>query len=210
MGRRPETRARTTMTRLVRQTTGYSLLEVIFVLGFVITILGIATPQILAGLDDLRTLGAVRYVAARLQRARMEAVTRSVNTAVRVAGTAGTFSVGVYVDGNGDGVRTRDILDGTDPPVQAEERLSEQFPGVDFGAAPLLPAVDPASPPPGSDPIRLGSSDLASFTPLGTSTTGSLYILGPRRNQYVIRLFGETGKTHTLKFNPRSREWEPL
>ena len=198
------------MSRLLRHAGGYSLLELIFVVGLVITVLAITTPKILAGLDDLRTLGAVRYVSARLQRARMDALTRSVNTALRVTRSDDTFKFGVYVDGNGDGVRTRDILDGIDRPIQSDERLPDQFPGVDFGTLPLLPAADPSSAAPGSDPIRLGPSDLASFTPLGTSTSGSLYILGPGGSQYVVRLFGETGKTHLLKFNPRSREWEPL
>ena len=197
------------MTNL-RTAYGYSLLELILVLGLIATIAGVTTPNILARLDDIHTLGAVRYTSGRLQQTRMDAVARSVNTAMRVIRTGNSYSVGIYADGNGDGVRTSDIQRGIDRQIQREERLSDQFPGVEFDALPGLPAVDPSSTAPGSDPIRLGSGNMAAFTPLGTSTSGSLYVLGRHDTQYVIRIFGETGKTRILKFNPETRRWDPL
>ena len=116
----------------------------------------------------------------------------------------------VYVDGNRNGVRTADISDGANPEIQKSERLVDLFPGVDFGAVPGLPSVEPGSPPPGEDPVRFGSSSMAVFTALGTSTPGSLYIRGRRDAQYAVRLFGQTGKIRVLKFNPRTRMWRAL
>ena len=194
----------------LRATHGYSLLELVFALGLIVTLTGVTTAKVLAGLDDFRTAGAVRYVSGRIQRARMDAVSRNVNTGMRVVRAGSSYGFGIYADGNGDGVRTRDIQDGIDKPIQQEERLADQFPGVDFGALPGLPAPDASGTAPGSDPIRLGVSDMAAFTPLGASTPGSLYILGPRGAQYVIRIFGETGKTRILKFNSRTWLWESL
>jgi hypothetical protein len=80
---------------------------------------------------------------------------------------------------------------------------------VDFGADADLPPVDPASPAPGDDPIRLGSGDMVTFTPIGTSSSGSLYIRGRRGTQYVVRLYGETGKTRILRFNAGNGQWIP-
>jgi len=194
----------------VRGHDGYSLMEVTFVAGFIATAAAMAIPQMLVGLDDLRTLGAVRYIAARLQQTRMEAIVRAADTALRFTATGGSVGYTVYVDGNRNGVRTRDIQRGLDREIQGQERLSDQFPGVDFGAAADLPAVEGGSRPPAGDPIRAGSSDMITFTPLGTSTPGSLYIRGRRSAQYAIRVFGETGKTRILKFNPRGRQWTPL
>jgi hypothetical protein len=51
---------------------------------------------------------------------------------------------------------------------------------------------------------------MVTFTPLGTATTGSLYVRGRHEAQYVVRVFGETGKTRLLKFNRRSGTWNPL
>ena len=62
---------------------GYSIVEVMFVVGLVATLSGVAVPQMLAALDDFRATGAARYMAARLQRARMEAVMRSAEVAVK-------------------------------------------------------------------------------------------------------------------------------
>jgi len=114
------------------------------------------------------------------------------------------------MDGNHDGVRTNYIQTGVDPRVGSVERLPDHFTGVDFGAQPGLPAVDPASPAPGNDPIRLGISNMASFSSMGTATSGSVYIRGRRNAQYVVRVFGTTAKVRVLKFDQRARQWKPL
>jgi type II secretory pathway pseudopilin PulG len=188
----------------------FSLIELLFVLGFAATLGAVAVPQLARSVDDMRTRGAARYLATRLQQTRMNAVMRSRDTAMRFTTMGSTYSFTVYADGNRNGVRTADIERGIDRPVQAAERLSDQFRGVDFGAAPALPPVDAGGTPPGTDPIRLGAGNLATFTSTGTATAGSLYIRGRGNAQYVIRVFGDTGKIRVLTFNARSREWTPL
>jgi type II secretory pathway pseudopilin PulG len=188
---------------------GYSLIELMFALGVVSTLGAMTVPTVLAALDDFRTLGAVRYLATRLQRARMEAVSRHTTTAMRFVLVDNVYRYAGYVDGDRDGVRSADISQGIDRLAYPEERLSDQFPDVDFGALPGLPAVDASSTPPGSDPVRFGSANSVSFTPLGTATPGSLYVLGARGSQYAVRVFGETGKTRILKFNRHAGNWEP-
>jgi len=194
----------------MRRVAGYSLIELVFAFGLIVTLAGIAIPQALAALDDFRAYGAVRYMAGRLQEARMTAVTRNANTAMRFTNTERSHAYAVYLDRNRNGVRSSDISDGVDSQIQKEERLSDLFPGVDFGAVPGLPSVEPGSPPPGDDPVRFGSSNMAVFSALGASTPGSLYIRGRRDAQYAVRLFGHTGKIRVLKFNPRTRGWKPL
>ena len=189
----------------------FSYIEVLFVAGIAATVGGAAVPQILATLEDSRSIAAARYLATRLQRTRLEAIAANASTAFRVTQTAdGTYGFSVYADGNRNGVLSRDIQSGADRAIQAVERLADHFAGVDFGVIPDVPAADSSSSPPGSDPVRLGSSDMATFTPTGTATAGSLYILGRRQTQYVVRIFGETGKTRILKFNLRTRQWTPL
>jgi type II secretory pathway pseudopilin PulG len=194
----------------MRRTAGYSLIELMFALGLIVTLGGIAIPQILAALDDFRAYGAVRYMSGRLHEARMAAVARNANTAMRFTRGEGSYAYGVYLDGNRNGVRSVDIARGVDPEIQKEERLADVFPGVDFGAVPGLPSVEPGSPPPGDDPVRFGSTSMAVFSALGTSTPGSLYIRGRRDAQYAVRLFGQTGKIRVLKFDPKTRLWKPL
>ena len=198
------------MTARVTTHSGYTIVELLFVLGTLATLSSVAVPQVLAGLDDFRTAGAARHISARLQRARMDAVVRSADVGLQVTSTAGGYSYAVYVDGNRNGVRTADIQQGTDRPLVPLERLFDQFPGVDFGAIPGLSAVDSGGTPPGTDPIRLGSSSMATFAASGTSSSGSLYIRGHRNAQYVVRIYGQTGKTRVLKFDARSWQWKGL
>ena len=189
---------------------GYCLLELVFVLGVAGTLSAMATPQLLGTIDDSRALGAVRYVSTRLQETRMEAVTRNANVAMRFSLAGGIYVYTVYQDGNGNGVVSRDIQRGVDAPIHPVERLPDQFAGIDFGVLQGIPPADPSGTAPGSDPIRLGSSDMVSFTAMGTSSTGSLYIRGRRNAQYAILIFGETGKTRILKYDSRNRGWRSL
>ena len=187
----------------------FSFIEILFVLGAAATVSAVAVPETLATIDDSRTAAAARYVSTRLQRTRMEAVTRSASAAVRFTRQSNHYDFATYLDTNRNGVLSKDIQSGVDRVIQPADRLGNNFPGVEFGAIPDLPAVDSSSTAPGSDPIRLGSSDMVTFTATGTATSGSLYVRGRRNAQYVVRVYGETGKTRVLKFLSGSGQWIP-
>jgi type II secretory pathway pseudopilin PulG len=187
--------------------TGYSIVELMFAVALVVTISALTVPGALTAIDDLRTAGATRYLSARLQRARMDAVSRSASVALRFVQMSDGYAYGVYVDGNGNGVRTLDIQRGIDRELMPLERLPSLFSGVDFGVLPGLPPVDSGGAPPGTDPIKLGTSNVLTFSALGTSSSGSL--CGGRRARDVLRVSGETGRTHVLKFDSGSRRWNP-
>jgi hypothetical protein len=187
----------------------FSFIEILFVLGAAATVSAVAVPETLVTLDDSRAAAAARYVSTRLQRTRMEAVSRNGSAALRVTRLPDHYDFTTYVDGNRNGVLSRDIQSGVDRVIQPVDRLGDHFTGVDFGAISDLPPADPTGTAPGSDPIRLGSSDMVTFTPTGTATSGSLYIRGRRDAQYVVRVYGETGKTRILKFNARTGQWTP-
>ena len=185
----------------------FSLVELMFAVGIAATFSLSATLSTRSHLDELRTSAAARYVAARLQQARTRAVMRGRDTAVRVA-LGSVYTITTYEDGNGNGVLSADITAGVDVPVSAPERLPERFPGVDFGARPALPGAEGGTAP-GSDPIRTGTADGVTFTADGTSSSGSLYVLGRGGTQCVVRIYGETGRTRLLRFYPAAGVWAP-
>ncbi|MGH9143828.1 MAG: pilus assembly FimT family protein [Vicinamibacterales bacterium] len=199
------------MTRFTMGIPGYSLLELMLAMSLGATLTAAAVPQYLASLDDLRASAAAHHVLGRLQRARMEAVMRSAMVGVLFTqAPEGGYSYAVYLDGNRNGVLTRDVQRGVDPLIASGERLSDQFAGVEFGAVSGLPPVDPGGTAPGADPIRLGSGNVASFSALGSATSGTLYIRSRRDAQYAVRVYGETGKTRVLKFDSRTRRWKQV
>ncbi len=206
MPRKPNTSGRTSRAAA----GGYSLVEVLFVLGLSATLGAAAIPQLMTGLDDARTAGAAQYLSASFQRARMEAVLRSASVAVLFTPEAASYSFAVYVDGNGNGVLARDISRSVDRRVGPVERLSDQFAGVEFGALPGLPSIDVGGTPPGSDPVRLGAGNMASFAAAGTATSGTVYLRGRGGSQYAVRVYGDTGRTRRLKFDRAAWQWKPL
>jgi Tfp pilus assembly protein FimT len=188
---------------------GFSLIELLLVVGIAATTTIVAMPGFIAAMDEYRTLGAARYLSSQFHRARAEAVARSANAAIRFEPSGNSYTFSTYVDGNRNGVSVRDIDAGIDRQLGSATSLKEQFGGVDFGTSSDLLSVD-GTPLDRADPIRFGMSNMATFTARGTATPGSVYIRGKQGTQYVLRVFGDTGKTHLLKFDQRRRQWQPV
>jgi hypothetical protein len=184
--------------------------ELVVVLGLTATATATALPQLLAGLDDARVAGAARYMSSRLAESRLDAVARSREVAVHFDPAGVTYSFTVYVDGNRNGVLTRDIQRGIDRPVRGPEMLSDNFRNVIFATQPELPAIDAGGAAPGNDPIKLGVGNSVSFSALGSATSGTIYLTGPSRAQYAVRVFGATGKIRVYRFDRGSGKWFPM
>ena len=113
----------------------------------------------------------------------------------------------VVRDGNANGLRRAEIDDGTDPTLSGPHRLDGivrfGFPQVD-----RVPRIPPQSGSlPLDDPLRLGVSDLVSFTPLGRSSTGSLYLTDGRRELYGVVLFGPGTRVRVWRYDVATARW---
>lgn len=176
---------------------GYSFIELLFVTALIAVLAGIAIPQLLTTLDRSRAWAAARYLAARMAMARTHAVMRSAHVALRFDPDRSDVTFQMFVDENHNGVRTIDIASHVDRPLEAAARLSDLFPGVVIGIAGDL----------GTDPVRIGATDLLSFTPLGTATPGTIYVRGRDGTQLAIRVLGATGRTRLMRYEARTRQW---
>ena len=185
---------------------GYSLLEVLMAITLIVIVGGAAIPLAHSSVDRSRAVGGASYVAGRMASARFEAVRRSAHVAIRFAARPDGYWLQTYVDGNRNGVLTADIARGYDPQITAEERLDYHFSGVEFGILQGVTGIDPGAFNT-TDPIQIGSSTLLSFSPTGTSTSGTLFICSAGRNQLAVRILGATGRTRILEFNFGSRRW---
>ena len=149
---------------------------------------------------------AARYLAGRLMATRLDAVQRSTRVALRFEASDGDYAVATYADGNRNGVRTREIADGTDPALLAGERLGEHFAGVRFGLGPGVPDLDGVREVDPSDGVRVGSARILTLSPDGTATSGTLYIRG-RRGQYAVRVLGATARTRMFQYHAGAGAW---
>jgi type II secretory pathway pseudopilin PulG len=159
-----------------------------------------AIPPLLAGLDRSRAIAAARYLAQQCGTARFQAVGQGRYVALRFTQEGADYVAEMFVDGNRNGVRAADIALGIDTPLRAGIRLSSDFFGTRIALDPALGL--------GVDPIRLSGSTLLSFSPAGTATAGSVYVLGRDGTQLVVRVLGVTGRTRVLRYQRATNAWE--
>ena len=181
------------------------MLELTFVVAVMATLTGIAVPALFAGLDHTRTAAAARYLESKARLARMQAVAQSAAIGIRFEKHEASYRFAMYVDGNFNGIRTADIGRGVDRLISPYERIGDQFPGVAFGIVDGVPGVGGAAG--GVDPIRLGRSDIMTFTAAGTATSGTVYIRSRKGHQYAVRILGATGRTRVLEFDVGADTW---
>jgi hypothetical protein len=195
----------TTAWMTERTERGLSVVELLFALATSVTVGALAIAATGAAIDEMRPAVAARYLAGRIGSARIDAVRRATAVALRFEAVDGDYVYAPYEDGNGNGVRTAEILEGIDRPVGVVERLADKFPGVRFELASGVPDAD-GQPGTGVDGVRIGTARILTMSPDGTATSGTLYVRG-RRGQYAVRVLGVTGRTRMLQYQPGNRAW---
>lgn len=194
-----------------RREQGFHLVEALVVLSILSVLLTLAIPDLLSMTRRLRVEMAARELAGLLQRARFRAVREGSNVGVKLFLSETRVTYGLYRDGDGDGLSSRDIADGVDPPLEPLRELGHLGRHVRFGFPAGEAPRDPGDPRRRlrrlDDPIRLNRSDMAAFSPLGTSTPGSLYLTDGLHHLAVVRLFGRTGKVKVMLYDAESETW---
>ena len=98
----------------VRTNRGIGLIELLFVLALGLTLTGMAVPLTADVVEETRVASAARNLATRIGGMRIDALKRSTCIGMRFQ-RAGPddYSVELFVDGNGNGVRTAEISAGS-------------------------------------------------------------------------------------------------
>lgn len=185
---------------------GLSLLEALFALSLAMTVAGIAVPSFLEINRAVRFRSAASFAAGFLQRARMEAIARSATVGVRFREIQDDWLVGLYLDANGTGLRSADIVAGVDPPLEAEVAFGAHVPGVRVGR---VTGVLDVNGEPGGDAVRFGNAGIASFSRDGSASSGTLY-LTDGRSQIAVTVTAATGRVRVRQWDPQSREWRQI
>ncbi len=142
-------------------------------------------------------------------RARSYAIMRNRNVGLKFRRNGDRWEWAVYADTNGNGVLTSEIASGVDRYLGQSYPWSRNdvFPGIMTGTR----VPDPGSP--GhyldrvDDPIRFNSSDICSFSPMGESTPGSVYLWDGHDGMAVLRVLGRTAKMRCLYYRRGERGW---
>jgi len=148
--------------------------------------------------DRSRGAGAAHYLATRAALARARAVDRSTTVALYFAQDLQGIKFSMVEDGNGDGVRTADITQQIDRVIEAPVHLSDLFPGTAIGLASGTPATAA---------VALGGTMILSFSPNGTATSGSVYVVGRDSTQWAVRVLGVTARARVLRYERTTGAW---
>jgi len=194
----------------VRAARGVSLLELVAALALGAMLLLAAWPAFAALRSGGRTAAAAREMAVTLQALRWQSVATGRSHGLSFASDSIGWSWRVVQDGNGNGLRTSEVRDGTDRTLAGPQRLEDRLAPVRLGfpARSSLPEI-----PPGAgwiadlrDPVQFGRSNLVSFSPGGSASSGTLYVTDGQA-LYGIVLFGPTARLRVWRYDERSGQW---
>lgn len=189
---------------------GVAIVDLIAALAIALAMTAMAVPVIGGTLDREHAIVGAQHLAGQLQRARMESLRRSAAVAVRLDLVGERARVQLYVDGNGNGVLQRDIDRAADRPLTAVEWIDAHAGDVSLRVNQAVTEAGGAeSIEAGSDPLRIGRTSLVTFSPLGSSSSGTLYVAARRGPQMAIRVYGASGRVRVLMFDAVTRQWHP-
>ena len=190
--------------------TGKTLWDLLTVLALIALIAGLALPAVRHWYADYQMTTAAGNLVQLFRGLRFRAVTRHRYLGVVFESAPDGWRYTVYEDGNGNGIRRRDIRQGRDRAVQDRRPLSTLLGNVRTGYLPGrdLPAVPPQT---GTletdrDPIRFGA-DIVSFSPRGNSSSGTIYLTDGSQRMMAVVIYGPTIRIRRWEYQPQARTW---
>jgi Tfp pilus assembly protein FimT len=183
---------------------GASLLELLITVALVATVISFATPLVVHARDDQEGRSAAMFLAGQLRLARQQAILTSRNTALVFDLRADEWTFIVCADGDADGVSRADITAGVDTCRGSAQPLASWFSRTAIHRASAVPDLSGNT---DGAVVAFGSARMASFSPLGTASSGSVTIMTRGGRHYAVRVAGVTGRIRVWRFMPESRRW---
>ncbi len=192
---------------------GFTLAEVVLS----VALIGIVTSVLLPAAARIRatalTAAGARHMAVTLHALRWKSVALGRSHGLLFEQDAAGWIWYAVADGSGNGLRTSEVLDGSDPILSGPHRLEETVSGVTLGfpVPRPIPRVPPGQGPIDDldDPIQIGNTNLLAFGPLGTASSGTLYVTDRARRLYAVVLFGKTARITVWRYDTKSGRWTP-
>lgn len=189
---------------------GISAAELIVALAIGAAGLAVSLPAAAHLREAGRAAAGARVFTSGFGAARFKSVATRRTAGLHFERAAGGWTWREVEDGNGNGLSTAEIRSGTDRPVSGPHRLERIVPGAFLGFPPGGPY--PRIPPDRgvideSDPVQFGRSDIVSFAPGGTSSSGTLYVTDGREALYAVVVYGPTVRLRVWRYLAREGRW---
>lgn len=199
------------MSERAVRANGFTLVEILIALVLLTVLFSLGVPPLWSWTERQRLRMAAGELRTVLHVTRMEAVRSSLSVGVRFYPSEREVTFGVFADGDYDGVLNEDIDAGVDRPIRPPRTLAQMGGDIRFGfpTAGLRPS-DPTTGKPLDeldDPIRFNRSDIASFSPIGAATPGTVYLTDGRRGMAAVRVSNRAGRVRIYLRDAADGSW---
>ena len=189
---------------------GMSLLELLVVLGLIGVFVVASTSNLTATQRQLDFDHFAREIVSSLEKCRWKAFQQRRYTGALISQQPNDgYEFSFFQDGNGNGIRTTDIHQGTDTSIY--RAIPIQRASRDIEAAVLKTEIPEIPPKTGTlnpaDPVKFGKSNIISFSPDGQSSSGTLYLAcHSQKRMYAVVLYGPTARITLWKYS--NQNWQ--
>ena len=184
---------------------GYSLVELLTVVAIIGTIAVCAVPAFANYRRRMSVLAAAEQLRNIFRLTRQRAISSGHNVGVKfIAGREWTYAI--YEDGDGDGVRNDDIDRKIDRRLVGPAIVMPSFHIATIGLlTTTVKDPDGDALKPDASPIQFGRSTICSFSPMGSGTPGTVYLIDGGGQLWAARCTGNGGRIRLLRYD--GRKW---
>ena len=195
----------------MRSISGMTIAELLVALAILAAAALVAVPASVDLLSSARAEAGAREMAVEFRALRFKSVAVRRHRGMLFERVGSGWAFREVEDGNGNGLRTAEVRSGIDRtisgPTRLEDRVEKATPGIPPGGP--FPEVPPGTGQldESSDPVRFGNSDLVSFSPAGSASSGTLYVTDRRNGLSAVVLYGPTARVRVWRWDPWRQRW---
>ena len=191
-----------------RRNHGYSLIEILTVVAIIGIIALCAVPAFANFRRRMSVIAAAEQLRGILRLTRSRAIATGHHAGVKfIAGREWQYAI--YDDLDGDGVRNDDITSGVDRRVAGPAVVMPSFHIATIGLLDVtVKDPDGDALKPDASPVQFGRSTICSFSPIGSGTPGTVYLIDRGGQLWAARCSGNGGRVRVLRYDAGAKKWE--
>jgi prepilin-type N-terminal cleavage/methylation domain-containing protein len=187
---------------------GFTISELLTTIAIIGMFASISVPAFLSYHRRSAARVAASEIRSIFHLARSRAIARHAHAGLKFSSDGVVWRYALCDDGDGDGLRNDDLSKGIDRCAGLPRPVLRESGFATIGL-PSFPMKDPDGDPfptPRS-PVQFNSSTICSFSPMGQSTPGTIYLTNRDDDVYAVRVYGASAKMRVLRYDRTTTKW---
>ena len=183
--------------------SGWSAVETLVTLALVALVATSSAADLVLWRQRARLEGTTRRLGLTLAALRARAATAGQAHGLWVRVQGEDLHWLVVADGNGNGLRTAELLSEVDLVLDTAAQLGIEAPGIRAGLPAGVTGINGSA----VAALTFGGTELLSVGPDGTSSSGTLYLSDAHGNAAALRMYGPTGRISLWRRRESEGRW---